>query len=54
MEGMTTGLPIITTNVPGCADLAKKSGAGLIVQLKNRTSLKNKFKISFIFPYQKK
>ena len=54
MEGMTTGLPIITTNVPGCADLVKKSGAGLIVQLKNRASLKKQIQNFIHFSISKK
>lgn len=54
MEGMTTGLPIITTNVPGCEDLVKKSKSGLIVKLKNRTSLKNKIQKFIDFSISKK
>ena len=54
MEGMTTGLPIITTNVPGCEDLVKKSNAGLIVKVKNRSSLKNQIQKFINFSVSKK
>ena len=54
MEGMTTGLPVITTNVPGCEDLVKKSGAGLLVKLKNRISLKNQIENFINFSISKK
>ena len=51
---MTTGLPIITTNVPGCQDLVKKSNAGLIIKVKNRSSLKNQIQKFINFSVSKK
>ena len=54
MEAMTSGVPIITTNVPGCADLVKNSGAGLLVKLKDRKSLKNQILKFIDFSISKK
>jgi glycosyltransferase involved in cell wall biosynthesis len=54
MEGMTTGLPIITTNVPGCEDLVKTSSAGLIAKVKNKSSLKNQIQKFINFSVSKK
>lgn len=41
MEGLTSGLPVITTNVPGCGELIKKSKAGILVKPKDNNSLKS-------------
>ena len=39
IEAMYCGLPIITTNVPGCQDVVRKSKCGYIAKAKNSKSL---------------
>ena len=39
IEAMYCGLPIITTNVPGCQYVVKKSKCGYVAKVKNSTSL---------------
>lgn len=44
MEAMTFGLPVITTNVPGCEENIKKSRSGIICKVKSVKSLQNSIK----------
>ena len=44
MEAMTFGLPVITTNVPGCEENIKKSKSGIICKVKSVKSLENSIK----------
>ena len=44
MEAMTFGLPVITTNVPGCEENIKKSRSGIICKVKSVKSLENSIK----------
>ena len=45
MEAASFGLPVITTNVPGCRDAVINNVTGIIVPLQNEIKLANAIKI---------
>lgn len=54
IEASSTGLPIVTTNVPGCRDVVIDNETGFLCEVKNSVDLADKMEKMLLLPREKR
>jgi glycosyltransferase involved in cell wall biosynthesis len=54
IEASSIGLPIVTTNVPGCRDVVIDNETGFLCEVKNSNDLADKMEKMLLLPFDKR